>query len=104
MNTINETNFQFPNQKAVYKGKVREVYNINDQLLVMIASDRLSAFDVVLPRQIPFKGQILNQIATKMMNDTEAPLGLDLLGLRACAFLGIGQCRDKKNRPAHEAI
>ena len=71
MNTINETNFQFPNQKAVYKGKVREVYNINDQLLVMIASDRLSAFDVILPRQIPFKGQILNQIATKMMNDTE---------------------------------
>ncbi len=70
MNTINETNFQFPNQKSVYKGKVREVYNINDEVLVMIASDRLSAFDVVLPRQIPFKGQILNQIATKMMNDT----------------------------------
>tara|TARA_B110000046_G_scaffold38722_1_gene42603 strand:+ start:9679 stop:10623 length:945 start_codon:yes stop_codon:yes gene_type:complete len=70
MNTINETNFQFPDQKSVYKGKVREVYNINDKLLVMIASDRLSAFDVVLPRQIPFKGQILNQIATKMMNDT----------------------------------
>ena len=70
MNTINETNFQFPNQKSVYKGKVREVYNINDDVLVMIASDRLSAFDVILPRQIPFKGQILNQIATKMMNDT----------------------------------
>ncbi|MGB1043271.1 MAG: phosphoribosylaminoimidazolesuccinocarboxamide synthase [Tenacibaculum sp.] len=70
MNTINETNFQFPKQKSVYKGKVREVYNINDELLVMIASDRLSAFDVILPRQIPFKGQILNQIATKMMNDT----------------------------------
>lgn len=70
MNTINETNFQFPNQKSVYKGKVREVYNINDELLVMIASDRLSAFDVILPRQIPFKGQILNQIATKMMNET----------------------------------
>jgi phosphoribosylaminoimidazole-succinocarboxamide synthase len=70
MNTINETNFKFPDQKSVYKGKVREVYNINDKLLVMIASDRLSAFDVVLPRQIPFKGQILNQIATKMMNDT----------------------------------
>lgn len=70
MNTINETNFKFPNQKSVYKGKVREVYNINDELLVMIATDRLSAFDVVLPRQIPFKGQILNQIATKMMNDT----------------------------------
>jgi len=70
MNTINDTNLQFPNQKSVYIGKVREVYNINDDLLVMIATDRLSAFDVVLPRQIPFKGQILNQIATKMMNDT----------------------------------
>ncbi|WP_298763748.1 phosphoribosylaminoimidazolesuccinocarboxamide synthase [uncultured Polaribacter sp.] len=70
MNTINETNFKFPKQKSVYKGKVREVYNINDDLLVMIATDRLSAFDVILPRQIPFKGQILNQIATKMMNDT----------------------------------
>ncbi len=72
MNTINETHFRFPKQKSVYKGKVREVYNINDTLLVMIATDRLSAFDVVLPRQIPFKGQILNQIATKMMNDTAA--------------------------------
>ena len=70
MNTINETNFRFPNQKSVYKGKVREVYNVDDSLLVMIATDRLSAFDVILPKQIPFKGQILNQIATKMMNDT----------------------------------
>ena len=70
MNTINQTNFQFPKLKSVYKGKVREVYNINDELLVMIATDRLSAFDVIMPRQIPFKGQILNQIATKMMNDT----------------------------------
>ena len=70
MNTINETNFQFPKQKSVYKGKVREVYNINDELLVMIATDRLSAFDVILPKQIPFKGQILNQIATKMMKET----------------------------------
>ena len=70
MNTINETNIQFPNLKSVYKGKVREVYNINDELLVMIATDRLSAFDVILPKQIPFKGQILNQIATKMMNET----------------------------------
>lgn len=68
--TINETNFNFPNQKSVYKGKVREVYTINENLLVMVATDRLSAFDVVLPGQIPFKGQILNQIATKMMNDT----------------------------------
>jgi phosphoribosylaminoimidazole-succinocarboxamide synthase len=70
MNTINDTNFQFPNQKEVYKGKVREVYNIYDEVLVLIASDRLSAFVVILPRQIPFQGQILNQIATKMMNDT----------------------------------
>jgi len=70
MNTINETNFQFPGQKSVYKGKVREVYTVNDDLLVMIATDRLSAFDVILPKQIPFKGQILNQIATKMMKDT----------------------------------
>ncbi len=71
MHTINQTYFQFPNQKSVYKGKVREVYNINDEILVMIASDRLSAFDVIMPRQIPFKGQILNQIATKMMKETE---------------------------------
>ncbi len=70
MNTINETNFQFPQQKSVYKGKVREVYNIKDTTLVMIATDRLSAFDVILPRQIPYKGQILNQIAAKMMHET----------------------------------
>ena len=70
MNTINETNFNFPNQKSIYKGKVREVYNINNDVLVMVATDRLSAFDVILPRQIPFKGQILNQIATKMMHET----------------------------------
>jgi len=71
INTINETSFQFPGQKSVYKGKVREVYNINDELLVMVASDRLSAFDVIMPKQIPYKGQILNQIATKMMKETE---------------------------------
>ncbi len=70
-NTINNTNFNFPNQVSVYKGKVREVYNINNELLVMIASDRLSAFDVVMPKQIPFKGQILNQIAAKMMEATK---------------------------------
>jgi len=70
-NTITDTNFNFPNQKSVYKGKVREVYNINDQQLVMIATDRLSAFDVVMPKGIPYKGQILNQIATKMMAATE---------------------------------
>jgi len=69
--TIIDTNFNFPGQKSVYKGKVREVYNINNNLLVMIATDRLSAFDVVMPKGIPYKGQILNQIATKMMKDTE---------------------------------
>jgi len=69
--TIYESNFNFPGQKSVYKGKVREVYNINDEQLVMIATDRLSAFDVVMPKGIPFKGQILNQIATKMMRATE---------------------------------
>ncbi len=70
MNTITTTNFQFPGQKSVYRGKVREVYNINDELLVMIATDRLSAFDVVMPKGIPYKGQILNQIATKFMDLT----------------------------------
>ncbi len=70
-NTITTTNFNFPNQKSVYRGKVREVYNINDQLLVMVATDRLSAFDVVLPKGIPYKGQILNQIATKFMELTQ---------------------------------
>ena len=69
--TITDTNFNFPGQKSVYKGKVREVYNINDEQLVMIATDRLSAFDVVMPKGIPYKGQILNQIATKMMKATE---------------------------------
>ncbi len=71
MNTITSTQFNFPGQKSVYKGKVREVYNINDELLVMIATDRLSAFDVVMPKGIPYKGQILNQIATKFMQLTE---------------------------------
>ena len=71
MNTITTTNFNFTGQKSVYRGKVREVYNINDDILVMIATDRLSAFDVVLPEGIPYKGQILNQIATKFMQLTE---------------------------------
>jgi len=70
-NTIIDTNFEFPNQKKVYKGKVREVYYLNDDVLVMIATDRLSAFDVVMPKGIPYKGQILNQIATSMMKATE---------------------------------
>jgi len=71
MNTIITTNFNFPKQKSVYHGKVREVYNINDELLVMVATDRLSAFDVVMPKGIPYKGQILNQIATKFMELTQ---------------------------------
>ncbi|AZQ58453.1 phosphoribosylaminoimidazolesuccinocarboxamide synthase [Maribacter sp. MJ134] len=65
--TIYDTNFNFPNQEHVYTGKVREVYTLKNDVLVMIATDRLSAFDVVMPKGIPFKGQILNQIATKMM-------------------------------------
>ena len=71
MNTITDTNYNFPGQKKVYKGKVREVYTLADDKLVMIATDRLSAFDVVMPKGIPYKGQILNQIATKMMKATE---------------------------------
>ncbi|MDO4228593.1 MAG: phosphoribosylaminoimidazolesuccinocarboxamide synthase [Capnocytophaga sp.] len=70
-NTITKTNFKFPKLKSVYKGKVRDVYHLEDDLLVMIASDRLSAFDVVMPKGIPYKGQILNQIATKFMQQTE---------------------------------
>ncbi|WP_417444728.1 phosphoribosylaminoimidazolesuccinocarboxamide synthase [Joostella sp.] len=70
-NTITDTNFNFPNQESLYKGKVREVYNINNDQLVMIATDRLSAFDVIMPKGIPYKGQILNQIATKMMDATK---------------------------------
>ena len=72
-NTILNTDFNFPGQTDVYHGKVREVYTINNELLVMIVSDRISAFDVVMPKGIPYKGQILNQIATKMMKETELP-------------------------------
>ncbi|SDF47363.1 phosphoribosylaminoimidazolesuccinocarboxamide synthase [Cellulophaga baltica] len=69
-NTITDTNFNFPGQLSIYKGKVREVYTLENDIMVMIATDRLSAFDVVMPKGIPYKGQILNQIATKMMADT----------------------------------
>jgi phosphoribosylaminoimidazole-succinocarboxamide synthase len=68
---IVKTNFTFPKQKSLYKGKVRDVYNIDDTLLVMIASDRISAFDVVLPRGIPYKGQVLNQIASMFLDATK---------------------------------
>jgi len=67
---ISRTDFRFPKQKSVYHGKVRDVYNIDDQYLVMVASDRISAFDVVLPRAIPYKGQVLNQIAAKFLDAT----------------------------------
>jgi phosphoribosylaminoimidazole-succinocarboxamide synthase len=70
MNTLDKTNFSFKNQTAFYKGKVRDVYTINNKLLVMVASDRISAFDVVLPRGIPYKGQVLNQIAEQFLNAT----------------------------------
>lgn len=69
--TITSTNFNFPHQRSVYHGKVRDVYTLENNKLLMIATDRLSAFDVVMPKGIPYKGQILNQIATKMMEDTK---------------------------------
>jgi phosphoribosylaminoimidazole-succinocarboxamide synthase len=68
--TILSSNYNFPGQKSVYKGKVRDVYNIDDKYLLMIVSDRISAFDVVLPRGIPYKGQVLNQIAAKFLDAT----------------------------------
>ena len=68
MKALTRTDFNFPGQKEVYHGKVRDVYNINDDILVMVATDRISAFDVVLPKGIPFKGQVLNQIATKFLD------------------------------------
>lgn len=71
MNTITTTNFSFPGQVSEYKGKVREVYRLENDLLVMIATDRLSAFDVIMPKGIPYKGQILNQIATSFMEMTK---------------------------------
>lgn len=67
---IVRTDFHFPRQKSIYRGKVRDVYNIDDRFLIMIASDRISAFDVVLPKGIPFKGQVLNQIASRFLEST----------------------------------
>ena len=71
MKAITSTNFNFPNQKNVYNGKVRDVYNINDEFLTMVVTDRISAFDVVLPKGIPYKGQVLNQLAKKFLKSTE---------------------------------
>ena len=70
MKALVKTNFQFPKQKSLYEGKVRDVYNIDDKYLAMVVSDRISAFDVVLPKGIPFKGQVLNQIAAKFLDAT----------------------------------
>ena len=70
MNSISETNFQLDGQKAVYHGKVRDVYSIDEDLLVMVATDRISAFDHILPRPIPLKGQVLNQIAARFLKAT----------------------------------
>lgn len=69
-NAIQKTNFSFPGQKSLYIGKVRDVYNIENRLLVMVTTDRISAFDVVLPRPVPYKGQVLNQIAAKFLDLT----------------------------------
>ncbi len=69
-NALTNTEFHFQGQKSVYHGKVRDVYNINDEKLVMVATDRISAFDVILPRGIPFKGQVLNQIAANFLDAT----------------------------------
>lgn len=70
MNAITKSDFNFPGQKAVYKGKVRDVYTLENDLLVMVASDRISAFDHILPKGIPFKGQVLNQVATMFLEAT----------------------------------
>ena len=70
MKALTHTDFNFPGQQSVYHGKVRDVYNINDELMVMVATDRISAFDVILPKGIPFKGQVLNQIAATFLDAT----------------------------------
>jgi len=70
MKAVVKTNFQFPKQKSLYEGKVRDVYNIDDKYLAMVVTDRISAFDVVLPKGIPYKGQVLNQIAAKFLDAT----------------------------------
>ena len=71
MKALTRTDFHFDGQKSVYHGKVRDVYNINDDIIVMIVTDRISAFDVILPKGIPFKGQVLNQIASKFLDQTK---------------------------------
>src|ERR1700712_3813458 len=82
--------FEFPHQTKFYSGKVRDVYTIGDELLVMVASDRISAFDVILPRPIPFKGQVLNQIAAYMLKVTSAICPNWLLNVPA-PYVSIGK-------------
>ena len=95
MKALTRTDLQLPGQKSVYHGKVRDVYNINDDLMVMVATDRISAFDVILPKGIPFKGQVLNQIAAKFLDATAdivpnwklaTPAPMVTVGLKAEGF------------------
>ncbi|MDD2982473.1 MAG: phosphoribosylaminoimidazolesuccinocarboxamide synthase [Crocinitomicaceae bacterium] len=78
--TVTDTNFNFPGQKSIYKGKVREVYSLENDIVVMIASDRISAFDHILPKGIPYKGQVLNQVATHFLDATRDIVPNWLLG------------------------
>ena len=112
---LTKTEFRFEGQKSVYHGKVRDVYNINDDVLVMVATDRISAFDVVLPKGIPFKGQVLNQIAAKFLDattdicpnwklatpDPMVTVGLKCEGFRVEMIIGSiltgSACREYKN-------
>ena len=79
--TITSTNFKFPKQTNVYRGKVREVYTIDNDIMVMVATDRISAFDHILPKGIPFKGQVLNQVATMFLEATR-----DIVLVSRCAL------------------
>lgn len=99
MKALTRTDFNFKGQKNVYHGKVRDVYDINDDLIVMVATDRISAFDVILPKGIPFKGQVLNQIAAKFLDDTAdivpnwklaTPDPMVTIGLKCEGLLGHG--------------
>lgn len=90
MNNITQTDFQFPNQTGVYKGKVRDVYFIENDLVVMVASDRISAFDHILPKGIPYKGQVLNQVATLFLDATKDIVPNWLLGTPdPCVAVGL---------------
>ena len=88
--TITDTNYNFPGQEAIYKGKVREVYSLKNDVLVMIASDRISAFDHILPKGIPYKGQVLNQVATMFLEATRDIVPNWLIGTPdPCVAVGL---------------